>query len=336
MQPGPPTFTPPPAESAPLLIPKSERWQFLGLFTLLSVIGGVLGFLVASVIAQGLPESLAIARPLERLLVGTVLGVGQWLTLRRYGLDRAWIVATGAGYIIATAIAQSLTVVGGLFVSLVFIALGATQWWVLRSVVQGAWRWILVPAIAFFLSSLVFVLVLLVYSRVTPGDAASFVWLQVTLQMLILGGVQAAVLTTLRRHLPVMRDRSSSQAESALSLAPEITDLDELRQLSNQLYERLDRQWHGELSPQVEEEVDLIYLVGVNAEGVLVMYQPINQAAIDYVEQTPLPRLMSPSVDEKSDERFLEESARSLARFQVILSATGGISIRSWRGDLLR
>jgi hypothetical protein len=78
---------------------------------------------------------------------------------------------------------------------------------------------------------------------------------------------------------------------------------------------------------QLEESVgQLTYLVGINFKGDRVLYEPMNQAAADHADQTPLPRLaMDPDLV-SSD----AEDSMQFAKFGVAFTPPGVVQIDSW------
>jgi len=96
---------------------------------------------------------------------GAVLGLAQWLALRRSVPDlhgRAWVLATALAAGIAWALAMSLVTLGelnmlgpparailALPLGIIFLcSIGGAQWWVLRRSVAHAGWWILANAVA--------------------------------------------------------------------------------------------------------------------------------------------------------------------------------------------
>lgn len=65
----------------------------------------------------------------------------------------------------------------------------------------------------------------------------------------------------------------------------------------------------------------------MNQDGAIVNYAPINQAACDYLEATPLPNLVNSinaEVGELPQEFF--------AIFRVVLTPTGVLEVNPWWG----
>ncbi len=67
------------------------------------------------------------------------------------------------------------------------------------------------------------------------------------------------------------------------------------------------------------------YRVKVNIEGEIVGYEPINQAAKDYVLATPLPKLVNSGKEQNI-------SQKSFGLFRAILTPKGVLEVSPWWG----
>ncbi len=79
------------------------------------------------------------------------------------------------------------------------------------------------------------------------------------------------------------------------------------------LHDRLNQYWNG--ADQVEQ--DLVYRVGVAANGAITAYEPLNQPASEYVQRTPLPGLSEDS----------RTPTQTLANFKVVLRPAGAFNV---------
>lgn len=100
----------------------------------------------------------------------------------------------------------------------------------------------------------------------------------------------------------------------------EITDSAALDALQPKLYQQLDKEW--QTNPAFNE--DLRYRVQVSREGTIVSYIPENNAARDYVNEIPLPKLSQG----KSD----NPTADGTASFKVVFRPSGKLEINPWFG----
>jgi len=112
-------------------------------------------------------------------------------------------------------------------------------------------------------------------------------------------------------------------AAAALAAAPLITDADQLQNLNQQLYDQIDQAWRT--TPTFSE--DLIYRVGVNAQGEIVGYQPENQAAVDFTEDVPLLDLLRLPPADPEGEPLPQQP---LAQYRVVFTPDGTLEVNSW------
>jgi hypothetical protein len=154
---------------------KVERNPFglwLG-WTLATAAGMLLGFLPPVLLVEGM--ELWLARILVPLWAGFLVGLFQWLVLRRYLTHTAgWIVHGGAGWAIGYAagllLVQALSgsVAGALLGYLLFGAIvAAAQWPILRKEIPNIAPWVAAGAVGWALGSILSRVVL--DSLVTAG-----------------------------------------------------------------------------------------------------------------------------------------------------------------------
>ena len=98
----------------------------------------------------------AVAGPVDAIwtavlagaVAGLVLGVAQWLALRRIGVDARWIAATAAGFAVGLGLAYAISGYGDTAGDLAVVGavsglgIGVAQWWLLREFVNGSLAWI--------------------------------------------------------------------------------------------------------------------------------------------------------------------------------------------------
>ena len=107
----------------------------------------------------------AVAGPVDAIwtavlagaVAGLVLGVAQWLALRRIGVDARWIAATAAGFAVGLGLAYAIFGYGdtagelAVFGAVSGLGIGVAQWWLLREFVNGSLAWIPATAAAWAL-----------------------------------------------------------------------------------------------------------------------------------------------------------------------------------------
>jgi hypothetical protein len=101
----------------------------------------------------------------------------------------------------------------------------------------------------------------------------------------------------------------------------EITDAKQLEELQSKLYDQVDQNWKEE--PTFEQ--DLIFRVRVKQDGTIEDYQPTNQPAIDYAQETPLSKLGKLAPEAST-------STEPLALFKVVFKPNGVLQVSPWRG----
>jgi len=108
--------------------------------------------------------------------------------------------------------------------------------------------------------------------------------------------------------------------EALLKTVPEITDSSQLRALNRQVYNQINPAWTN----RSELPEDLVYRLGVAADGSIIGYKSVNRAASDAIEKTPLPKLLYNPANAKANE--------SIAQFKVVFTQTGILQISPWGG----
>jgi hypothetical protein len=133
-------------------------------WTLATAFGMLLGFLPSLVLVNIM--DLALARLIVPLFEGFMVGLAQWVVLRKYvNVVSDWILAAGAswaiGYTLGLFIINGLTGTGldGFIGYILFgIIVGLVQWPLLRREIPNVWMWILANVIGwtsgFFLSQI--------------------------------------------------------------------------------------------------------------------------------------------------------------------------------------
>ena len=323
------------------LIPPFERIQFTGLFVLATGVGWFLIWLILRsvqdpTLVNYLEEKGLLSALVTGFVSGIVVSATQWLVLRRYLPDWLWILAGATGYVLLTttleawwgwigyaltlpemvALAervppQTMVILTGLIrtvlAALCSIWLGVAQWLVLRQYTRSSRWWIGVPSIAVIVSAL--------FTAFSAGLVLLNINFPLDLNVLsagILGITQAIALCALQRNSSTAPITSASEV-----------GYNQAKQLGKRLHQHLSDAWTGE---HLNQDA-LNYLVAVTETGAIATYKPINQAAIDQVQQTPLPKLIIPEV--LNPENGI---APTLTQFDVTFLPSGKLQVRSWNG----
>ncbi|MFM7448916.1 MAG: DUF4335 domain-containing protein [Leptolyngbyaceae cyanobacterium] len=112
-----------------------------------------------------------------------------------------------------------------------------------------------------------------------------------------------------------------ARLESVLTTAPEITDASQLGSLQKQLYDQVEQAWKN----RSEIPQDLVYRLGVNKDGAIVGYKPVNPAALTYSNQTPLLNLLSLSAATS------RADSDPIAQFKVVFTPSGSVDVAPWQ-----
>ena len=96
----------------------------------------------------------------------------------------------------------------------------------------------------------------------------------------------------------------------------EITHRLKLHELALKLYDRIDQSWPT--SPTFTQ--NLVYTVSVSQDGAIGNFEPLNQPAKDYIQETPLPNLL------KSSETS-SNCAAPVAKFTVVFAPIGTLEV---------
>ncbi|MGK7918638.1 MAG: hypothetical protein AB4080_01335 [Trichodesmium sp.] len=98
--------------------------------------------------------------------------------------------------------------------------------------------------------------------------------------------------------------------------APKITDSNTLDKLNSMLYNQINQTWKQ--YPTFSE--NLVYQVTMTSAGTIAKYAHINQAASEYIGETPLPQLINNQ----------ENTQKSTAEFLVVLTPSGVLQVNQW------
>ncbi|GAB4279974.1 MAG: hypothetical protein Fur0025_07650 [Oscillatoriaceae cyanobacterium] len=111
---------------------------------------------------------------------------------------------------------------------------------------------------------------------------------------------------------------SLGEEEGKAETSPTITDTAKIAELNQKLYDQIDQNWWK--TPTFTE--NLVFHVEVSGDGAIVQYEFGNQAASNYLEETPFapdaPLGATPDPSQGSE---------PVARFEVILTPTGELQV---------
>ncbi|MBE8986624.1 hypothetical protein [Nostoc sp. LEGE 12450] len=216
--------------SGNFLIPRSQRQRFFIQFTLMTLIGWVVGGIASialeKIILQNSP-SIALqaqtwsilVRSLSNVVFAVIFAADQALIVYRYLPGLQWLFATSIGWLIANGVSTAWinyissiassspeeTFIFGFLSAIAYIIsgvwLGLCQWLVLRRYTAGIWWWNFLPSIAFLLITILVWLLFLVQNLI-PEASRNFIlyWSGQGLTAVILGAIPAIGLCTLKKN----------------------------------------------------------------------------------------------------------------------------------------
>lgn len=117
--------------------------------------------------------------------------------------------------------------------------------------------------------------------------------------------------------LPVSAGKQEVQAVEVTNQTAEITDRAKLDELALKVYDRINQNW--QTSPTFTQ--NLVYRVSASQDGAIGNFEPLNQPAKDFTQETPLPNLL------KSSQTGSSEAAVPAAKFTVVFAPSGVLEV---------
>lgn len=114
---------------------------------------------------------------------------------------------------------------------------------------------------------------------------------------------------------------TTDQIDELLTSADEITNAEEVDELTVQLRRQLSEAWEREHT----FEDPVVYRVGVAENGDILGFKQTNQSAIKYTDETPLLNLLKPPLTQDLQEQ-------RLAQFRVVFTPDGVVEVSPWYG----
>lgn len=171
------------------LIPRRKRRIFFSRFTLMTllgwIVGGIASLALKRLFVDLLPAVVNFPNPvlsiwgeyISNLLFALIFGADQALVVRQYISGKQWMIITTLGWLVASnfsaiwiqyiyfqavsldrVLSSQETLVFGFLSTLAYVLsglwLGFFQWLILRKYAVAAWKWVFVPAISFFFISI--------------------------------------------------------------------------------------------------------------------------------------------------------------------------------------
>ncbi len=121
---------------------------------------------------------------------------------------------------------------------------------------------------------------------------------------------------------PTATSAVTTDLEALLKTVPEITDASQLRALNRQVYNQINPDW----ATRSGLKEDLVYRLGVAADGAIVGYKATNKEANQAIEKTPLPKLLYNPAKRGGINN------EPIAQFRVVFTQQGVLQVSPWRG----
>ncbi|TAE67366.1 MAG: hypothetical protein EAZ86_17100 [Oscillatoriales cyanobacterium] len=117
--------------------------------------------------------------------------------------------------------------------------------------------------------------------------------------------------------LPVSAGKQEVQAVEVTNQTAEITDRTKLDELALKVYDRINQTWQA--TPTFTQ--NLVYRVTASQDGAIGNFEPLNQPAKDYTQETPLPNLL------KSAQTGSTKATVPAAKFTVVFAPSGVLEV---------
>lgn len=121
---------------------------------------------------------------------------------------------------------------------------------------------------------------------------------------------------------PTASPAVTTDLEALLKTVPEITDASQLRALNRQVYNQINPDW----TTRSGLNEDLVYRLGVAADGAIVGYKATNKEANQAIEKTPLPKLLYNPAKRGGINN------EPIAQFRVVFTQQGVLQVSPWQG----
>jgi hypothetical protein len=329
-----------------LLIKPSERLQFILLFIISSFIYFIISYWIFYYLNLNQSWQLISVDGIS----GVILGVIQWLILRKYIPDWRWVLVVAINSALFALIQEAISpwlnlsfpkttepilplpvLISISFFSTVVGTLiyGCLQWYIIQPYVRKAKWWIFLPflvvLVAWGIDRFNFIIIMSPIRNMGGSFTVTMIDLVIKFfryLSFVLMPIALAFGFCCLRQKPG-QDRPILISE--LAAAPDISHYWQLKKNREILYLTISKRWQTELSP---DSPPLRYLIGVDQGHTPIIYEAMDQISLEQVTQTPLPELFVPQ-----QQAGLNDSiSTALAKFQVTFTPPGSVKVVSVRG----
>lgn len=111
-------------------------------------------------------------------------------------------------------------------------------------------------------------------------------------------------------------------------ITEEINDPIQIKELNQKVYDQIAQFWQAGRSL----EQQLIYQVTVTPDGAIASYKPLVAAAEHYLPETPLPKLLKPSLTDGTNTEVKAIAKKTIAKYKVVFTSRGILEVSPWDG----
>lgn len=123
--------------------------------------------------------------------------------------------------------------------------------------------------------------------------------------------------------------KQADQARHPSNPTVEITNTEQLALLNQKLHSQIEQVWQAS---RRRFDQALEYRISVREDGTIAKYEALNPAASDYLQKTPLPKLLVPPTPNKIGTQAGGSIQESVGQFRVVFTSQGILEVSPWLG----
>lgn len=121
----------------------------------------------------------------------------------------------------------------------------------------------------------------------------------------------------------------AEQARHPSNATAEITNTEQLAALNQKLHGQIEQVWQAS---RRRFDQALEYRISVREDGAIATYEALNSPASNYLQHTPLPKLLVPPTPNKTDTQARNSIQESVGQFRVVFTPQGILEVSPWYG----
>jgi hypothetical protein len=124
---------------------------------------------------------------------------------------------------------------------------------------------------------------------------------------------------------------TSQKVEARPSPNPtaEITNTEQLAALNQKLHGQIEQVWQASRR-QFDQALE--YRLSVREDGAIATYEALNSAASDYLQQTPLQKLLVSATPNTTSTQSRGSTQEAVGQFRVVFTPQGILEVSPWHG----